>query len=278
MTTRSGGARSRALGTEIRKIRESLKWGLHVVAKPTGLSPATLSRIETGQRECKPEELVSILTVLGVKGADRERLLRLTRDTSRAAWLGLGEDGTFRFTAMTSYEDDAVRMQDVEPMLIPGLLQSAPYARAVLTAGNSANIEAAVQARLLRQANLSRPSLQGYTAIMDESALHRPIGGPSVMAHQLAHLLNLASWDRVSIRVVPFDVGMYLGLDGRFTIFELPRKVRVVYFDGHGSGAFFEGSLTDSFRHTLRSIEQDALSQEDSTELIKEYLERWQRE
>lgn len=276
MATRSGGARARGLGMEIRKIRESLDRSLESLVEPVGLSVATLSRIENGQRTCKADELISILTVLGVTGKERERLLRLTRDSSRFSWLGLGDDLAQQFTALTSYEDDAVRIQVVQPLSVPGLLQAAPYARALLESGDNANVEATLQGRLLRASNLSRPSLESYLAVLDESVICRPVGGPKVMAHQLNHLLNLCNWNQVTVRIVPFDHGWYRGLDGPFQIFELPRRDQVVYFEAQASGVFFEGPETKSFQAALKNVLAHSLEPDASAQVIRKYQEKWE--
>lgn len=276
MATRSGGARARGLGSEIRKIRESLDRSLEAVAAPAGLSISTLSRIENGQRICKADELISILTVLGVTGKERERLLRLTRDSARFSWLGLGEDLAQQFVALTSYEDDAIRMHTVQPLHLPGLLQTATYARTLLLSGDNSDVEAAVQGRLLRQSNLSRPSLETYVAVVDESVLCRAIGGPEVMAHQLNHLLNVSSLGQVTIRVVPFDNGWYRGLDGAFTVFDLPRGDQVIYFEAQASGIFFEGPDTDSFRTALRHSLTASVDPEESTAILQKYRDKWE--
>lgn len=276
MATRSGGARARGLGAEIRKIRESLDRSLESLAGPVGLSISTLSRIENGQRLCRADELISILTVLGVTGKERERLLRLSRDGGRFSWLGLGEDLANQFTALTSYEDDAVRIRVVQPLAVPGLLQTAPYARTLLESGDSSDVEAMVQGRLLRQSNLSRPTLQSYLAVIDESVICRQIGSPQVMAHQLQHLLSVGTWAQVTIRVVPFERGWHRGLDGPFQIFDLQQKDQVIYFEAQASGVFFEGQETASFQAALKNVISHSLEPEESAALIQKHLQKWE--
>lgn len=278
MATRSGGARARGLGAEIRKIRDSLDRSLESLVEPVGLSIATLSRIENGQRVCKPDELISILTVLGVTGKERERLVRTARECPEISWLGLSAEQRQQFATLTSYEDDAIRISSVSPLVIPGLLQTVSYARTLMSLGNNDDIELAVSKRMRRQSNLSRPTLEGYVAVLDESTLRRPIGGSAVMVNQLAHLLDIGQSQQVTVLIVPFDAGWYPGLDGPFCLYELTRREPIVYFDSHERGAFLEASETGVFRRALTRAIDYALNSDESAGMIEEYFERWKSE
>ena len=168
------------------------------------------------------------------------------------------------------------------PLLIPGLLQTEGYIRAVHEAwrpvDGNVKIDAEVAARLERQTILDRELPPSLGVVIDESVLYRPIGGPAVMRDQLAHLLDMSERPRVSVQVVPTDTGAHVGLQGGFAI--LP-------FSGNAPGmVYFEspdrGETTQDAKRLARvtvtydTLRDNALSARASRDLIRKVAhETW---
>ena len=122
-------------------------------------------------------------------------------------------------------EADAVRIRTWEPLLVPGLLQTEHYAWAVIRArwpDDPDGVQRRVMARMARRTLLSKPDAPALTAILDEAALRRPIGGAAVMRDQLRELLRPRP--NVTIRVVPYATGAHPGLEGSFVLLDFPEE------------------------------------------------------
>jgi len=140
------------------------------------------------------------------------RLQPLVRGEAYPAW----------FRDWVEIEREATALRWFEPLLIPGLLQTEAYARAVLAAAHPASphdeVDRLVSARLDRQAILHQERPPLLWVILDEGVLSRPIGGPQVMHDQIAELIEAAQQPRIMLQMVPFGSGAHAGLDGRFAI------------------------------------------------------------
>jgi hypothetical protein len=144
------------------------------------------------------------------------------------------------FAKWADIEAEAVALRWYEPLIVPGLLQTEDYARAILSlrpGGNEEDLDAQVAARLARQAVLDRAQLW---CVLDEGVLRREIGGAKVMQAQLDRLAGLAGHPRVTIQVVPGSFG-HAGLLGGFVIAELDGRPPMVYLETAA-----EGQVTDS--------------------------------
>jgi hypothetical protein len=128
-------------------------------------------------------------------------------------------------------------------LVVPGLLQTEDYARAILSArpdGNLADLDEQVAVRLARQAVLDRPDAPQLWCVLDEGVLHRAIGGPKVMRSQLYHLAEAAEHPKTTIQVIPYG-GAHAGLLGGFIIAHLDARPPVAYLETAA-----EGHVTDS--------------------------------
>ncbi|MFG1709934.1 DUF5753 domain-containing protein [Nonomuraea sp. M3C6] len=124
-------------------------------------------------------------------------------------------------------------------MLVPGLLQTEQYARAVLRAEPGATeekVEEALKARLRRQSIYGRPNPPMVQFVMDEGILYRPVGGEAVMYQQLTHLLTMMDHPNITIQVVPLSVGVNCGLMGGFAIAHVPRSPDTAYLSAPKCG------------------------------------------
>jgi Domain of unknown function (DUF5753) len=164
-------------------------------------------------------------------------------------------------------EDQAATFKIFEATLIPGLLQTEGYAHALLTASrpkaSQAEIDRRVQFRIERQAILRREKPPSCMAVLDEAALRRQVGTVETMRAQLQHLINSAELPHVTIQVVPFSSGAYIGQDGAFTIlgFTEPQPAANLYLE--------ETQAIQKRLDVFNLIRKDALSKEESTNFIR---------
>ncbi|MGH3872774.1 MAG: DUF5753 domain-containing protein [Pseudonocardiaceae bacterium] len=164
-------------------------------------------------------------------------------------------------------------MQNYEALVVPGLLQTAEYTRAIIQGVaptvSIAELDNLVAARMARQAVLTRASAPQFFAVVDEGALRRPIGEPGVMHRQLHHLLGVAEQPHVTLRVVPIAAGAHAGLRGPFMILEFAEEPALVYLENHGTEMFLEEEADlAAYRVALGNILSTALAPAATTELI----------
>ncbi len=156
---------------------------------------------------------------------------------------------------------------------MPGLLQLPEYVRALMAGVGipDHDIEPRVARRLGRQAILSRERPPRLHAILDEAVLRRAVGGPSVMARQLRHLIEAARQPHITVQVVPFDVGGHAAIDGSFVLLEFDDAPSVVHLEGRSSGLFLERpDEVESYKIAIDELGASALSKDDSLQLIEQ--------
>jgi hypothetical protein len=174
---------------------------------------------------------------------------------------------------LIDFEAKATRVQNYEALVVPGLLQTAEYARSIIQGVaptvSEAELDNLVAARMARQAVLTRASAPQFFAVVDEGALRRPVGGPGVMHRQLHHLLGVAEQPHVTLRIVPLAAGAHAGLRGPFVILEFADDPALVYLENHSTVLFLEEE-TDlaAYRLALGTILHTALASAATAELI----------
>ncbi|HEV7931119.1 MAG TPA: DUF5753 domain-containing protein, partial [Actinomadura sp.] len=174
-------------------------------------------------------------------------------------------------------EAGASALNSFELFVIPGLLQRPGYARAILEAGypTSLDIDARVNARLERQQLLTRDDPPMFVAVMDETTLRRPMGGPKVMHDQLMHLVEISERPNIVLHIVPYEVGAYAGLTGPFVIALLDGD-EIVYQDAALSGHVIENPHDVAiFKRMWEALRSDALPRTASLKLIMEVARQW---
>ncbi|WJK34535.1 helix-turn-helix transcriptional regulator [Solwaraspora sp. WMMA2065] len=270
----------RGLAGELRTLRQGRKLSVRGVAARLGWPASKLSRMETGRQGSKLEDVASLLVIYGVTGEERQRLLAMSERSEPGWWEVLGGLPVESRT-LIQLEAEASAIVDFEPLLVPGLLQTPDYTRAVLQGCGvpEADAQTRVTARLGRQAILARSEPPALHAILDESALRRPLGGPWVMGRQLRHLVDAADRPNVTLQVVPWSVGGYTGLDGAFAILDFPRNRTVVHLEHKISGLFLEEPEQVSFfREELDRLLTVALSPAESIDLVARLAGEHERE
>ncbi|MER7079824.1 helix-turn-helix domain-containing protein [Saccharopolyspora kobensis] len=270
-------ARSRGLGAEVRKLRKDAGLKLEELAELCGWSRATFGRIESGDKVLTGTETAIILGTLGIKGSERKRLLELARDAHQPHWWEVGHsDLPELLVGLLEFERIATQITDVALGFVPGLLQTADYARAVIGAGNVKDdqLESRVSLRLGRQSVLTRQNPVAFNALIDESVLHRPIGGYDVMAEQLRQIVRVSRRPHVSVQVLPFSAGAHVGLNGSHLILEFQRQRPIVHLEHRRSSVFLDAPTeTSPFLEAVRSLSDVALTPTESAELITSHAE-----
>lgn len=269
-------ARQRSLGLELRRLREEHGLSTQELADRLGWSQSKVSRGELARTRVTPTDVGRILDVYGVDSETRGALLQLAHEAQqRGWWVAYGDIFTGSYIG---FEDVARKIHAYETILIPGLLQTGRYARAVIEAGrpgDPADVERRVQARLARQALLTRPGAPELHAIIDEAALRRPAGGPDVMREQFRALLPTPERPNVTVQILPFSAGAHGGMDGPFTILSFDPPDPDIAYSETAVGDAYEESAAGTRGVTLRfeRIRKAALPVEESAEFVSAVVE-----
>ena len=265
--------RSRQVAAELRVLREQAGLSGNEVAKRMGMSPSKISRIETGNSGLQIEDVAALLGLYQVPAAKRDELLDLVRRSEERGWWTRQPGLPQLWRSLIDFEAKATRVQNYEALVVPGLLQTAEYARAVIQGVaptiSEAELDNLVAARMARQALLTRSAAPQFFAVVDEGALRRPVGEPGVMRRQLHHLLGVAGQPHVTLRVVPTAAGAHAGLRGPFLILEFAEEPALVHVENHGTCLFLEeeADLAD-YRLALGTILHVALAPAATAELL----------
>lgn len=211
--------RRRMLARELRTLREEAGLTLEQAAPRLHFSVSKLSRIETAQIVIDPHWVKSMLDLFDIGGDRWTELTELAVEALEPGWwksFGIGND------IYIAYETEAARAQMFTLGIVPGIFQTADYARALMEAvplrRTAEELKRAVAARMYRKRRLSaEPSLR-VVAVVDEAALRQPVGGPAVLRAQLHQLVELAALDTVTLHVLPTVIGAHAALGSNFTI------------------------------------------------------------
>ncbi|MEV0053826.1 helix-turn-helix transcriptional regulator [Saccharopolyspora shandongensis] len=269
--------RARALAAAIRSVRERSGISGRELSKRLGLSHGTVSHWETGRRVPTPEDVASLLTAAGITGKEKQRLVELARHASEPNWLTVGMPGIpHQLAGAVECERSASSIVEWAPAVIPGLLQTPEYARAISTAGElpAHEIESRVMLRIARREVVSGKNPVHFFALIGEDALRDGIGTPETMCEQLKYLLELNARDNVMIQVVPPRIGWHPGLVGPFVLYDFPDSPPVVHFEHYSSGAFVpDVDDVQAYRHAIDSIVKVSLDVEASSKLIAKIID-----
>ncbi len=178
------------------------------------------------------------------------------------------------FAEAAEAEAAATEIREYAPLLVPGLLQTPAYARAVCRAYQPTApdevIEELVTARIERARLLDDPTDPLLYTVVDEAALRRVTGGPEVMAEALRHIVGLVRRNRVIVQVLPFEAGAHAAMEGALKLMDFEDAPPLVYFEGIGTGRIDDEPTTVKCqRHTYELLTACALSPENSLALIE---------
>jgi hypothetical protein len=244
---RSGGptARRIVLGAQLRRLREAAEVSRSEAGYAIRGSESKISRMELGRVGFKERDVADLLTMYGVTdAAEREAFLDMVKQSNEPGWWNRYSDlMPHWFQDYVGLEESASRIQTYELQFVPGLLQTEDYARAVASHGQpdsaSEEVERRVTLRLQRQRVLARPNPLRLWAVIDESVLHRPIGGRGVLRAQVEHLLEMTAQQHVTLQILPYNLSGYAA-EGSFSMlrFAEPELPDLVYVE-HLGGALY---------------------------------------
>jgi transcriptional regulator with XRE-family HTH domain len=271
MTDKQSASRARALANVLRDKRKAAGLNTRDASEKVGISPATLNRTELGTRMPPFDEVTALLTAYGVTGVERERVLTIARTAYPAGWWETGGNALPKqLPTLITFESEASKITHFQPLVVPGLLQTHAYMRAVMEASgvSDADTEARVSARAGRQTVLTRKNAARYLAIIDEAALRRPFGGCAVMAEQIRKIIEDAGRPNVTVQVIPFARGGY-PLYAPYVLLEFGKAREIVYLEHKQvSGFLDEPEDTAPFQPLTDTLKAAALGPADTSEFL----------
>ncbi|MCG5218218.1 helix-turn-helix domain-containing protein [Streptosporangium sp. KLBMP 9127] len=273
--------RRRRLGSELRHLRERAQLTMEEVSSKLGWSATKVSRIETAHVGVVPKTVCCLLDLYKVDDAKREELLRLTRDARKKGWWHAYDELSSEYAAYIGLEADAASLRSFAPVVLPGLLQTEDYARAIIRAGlllaPPGEVTRRIEIRMARQALLSQSDPCRLWAILDEAVIRRPVGGPTVMRAQLERLLEAMESSNITVQILPFATGAHSGTSGAFEILDFPEPSDpdVVCLENLTNCLYVEHE-TDVYRYTVAfdHLRAKASDPDESRRLISEAVTR----
>ncbi|MER7846584.1 helix-turn-helix transcriptional regulator [Kitasatospora sp. NPDC096077] len=225
----------RRLGSELRRLRERTGRQAKSVADELGFSATKISRIESGQTTLKESDVRAMLELYGVSDpAELHQFVSLTRrSTQRGWWHDYGDTLPDWFQTYVGLEADASRIRSYESELVPGLFQTAGYAREVFRTfwpeqKDERMIERRVKLRMQRQELIRGPEPLTVHAVLSEAVLRRVVGGADVMTEQVNELIKAAQQPNITVQVLSFNAGAHPAMGTNFRILsfsEVPGEI-----------------------------------------------------
>ncbi|MFI6452155.1 helix-turn-helix domain-containing protein [Streptosporangium amethystogenes] len=275
-------ARRRRLGIELRRLREAAGLNGTDVAAALGWSGTKVSRIETGRVSVHHGDVGDLLDHYKVTDDGlRQELIMLARESRQKGWWHRHRD-TLKtgFDSYIGLEADAAMIRTYEAQVIPGLLQTEAYTRAVIGAAamnpSQPYIEKKVGVRLARQQLLTRDAPVSLHAVLDQAVLMREVGGATTMSDQLAFLLQRSKLPNITIQVLPLKQGAHPAMDGPFVILEFPDPAdpALVYIEQAVSGLVLEEvEELAKYAWMFNNLANQALTAEESVTLISSMID-----
>jgi transcriptional regulator with XRE-family HTH domain len=265
--------RSRTVAAELRTLREKRGLSCAEVARLLGVSASKISRIETGNSGLQVDDVAALLDFYQVPAGKQQKLLGLLRRGNQRGWWERQAGLPHLWRTLIDFESKAIRIQNYESLVIPGLLQTSEYTAAMIRGTeptlSNAELDNLVASRMARQTILTSTAAPEFLAVIHEVALRMPIGEPGVMKRQLRHLQTVAELPNVGLRVVPAAAGAHAGLRGPFMILDFAEEPSLAFIENHDTGIFLEEDEDlAGYRLAMRNILGLALTPGQSIELI----------
>ena len=270
------------LGSQLRRLREAKGITREEAGYTIRASGSKISRMELGRVGFKERDVVDLLEMYGVVDeAERDALVVLARQANSPGWWHKYSDVLPDwFQVYVGLEEAALLIRLYEVQFVPGLLQTADYARAVGALGQAGapdeEIERRVSLRMARQELLAKADAPRLWAVVDEAALRRPIGGREVMRSQLEKLIEGTKEPNITLQVMPFSSGGHAAEGGAFTIMRFPEVdlPDVVYLEQLTSALYLD-KRDDVERYTevMERLSVESESPEHTTEILSRMLE-----
>jgi transcriptional regulator with XRE-family HTH domain len=255
-------------GAELRRARLAARLSQEQLGQRIGFSGAQVGKVEMAERTPTDDFAKGCDTALPDSGGLFTRIYALTHrwDNGVPSW----------FAAWVDIERRASSLCFWEPLLVPGLLQTEDYARALFEAwrlADGGDLDQLVKGRMERQLILERPEPPSLWAIMDEAVLRRCIGDEGIMYDQLMHLVDMSAKPKVTIQVMPLEVGAHVGLLGGFAIADV-NGASIVYMESPNQGQTTDiPSVAATVGAVFDTLRAEALPRMASRDLIRRVAE-----
>ncbi|WP_105971958.1 helix-turn-helix domain-containing protein [Streptomyces geranii] len=274
--------RRRRLGQELRRLREAKGMTAEEVAERLLVSQSKISRLENGRRSISQRDVRDLCGVYEVEDQRMvDSLMEMAKDSRQQGWWHAF--GDVPYSVYIGLETDAASLRVYDPQVIPGLLQTRPYAEALISGAlpetPSSDVENRVQVRLRRQERITalENPLRLWT-VLDEAALRRVVGNKLLMREQLESLVEQSQLPHVTVQVIPFDMGAHPGLNGQYAILEFPDAAdsSVVYIEGVTSDLYLEKAQdVQKYSVMYEHLRAQALNVEQSRQFIADLAKEY---
>jgi len=251
----------RRLAAELRRLREHAGLTGEEASERLGWSGSKLSRIELHRIGVKQADLRKLLALYGVDESYRDELLALARESKQRGPVGKAAASFPQVAGYVSAEAEAESVWNWEPQVIPGLLQTRGYARALrqlwlgMFPGPPSETDRWAEARLMRQQVLTRDPPLELSVVIDESVLRRRFGNRAVMREQLQHLLASSELPNVEVRIYPLDSDAPPIGTGAFSYMQFPQVHDVPLHDivsvEHHEGTYDLEDEEETFKYRV---------------------------
>ncbi|GAA2708609.1 Scr1 family TA system antitoxin-like transcriptional regulator [Micromonospora olivasterospora] len=256
------------LRDQLRRARQARGLSQEELGKLVSYSPSYVSAVETGQSPARPDYLARIDTALDTGGLFIA-MLELIRFHAAPEW----------FRPWDENEREATALRWYDPTVVPGLLQTEGYARAMLALSGeltAEEVETRVVTRLARQEVLTATPRPQFVAVLEEHTLRRQVGDRAVMREQLQHLLAVGAEPHVHVRVVPADAPWHNGLNGPFILARLGSGAELAHLDNQLRGQTVDSpSDVAALERRWETVTGEALPRRQSARLIEEVAQTW---
>jgi transcriptional regulator with XRE-family HTH domain len=272
------------LGRQLQALREKAGLSYQQAAEVIYSSEWTIRRMERAEGGLKPLTVKALLVAYGVTDVrEIDTFLALARDASRPGWWHSYSDVLPDwFKIAVGLEESASLIRAYQPQVVPGLLQTEKYVRAITAASfpsdKEEDSERKVALRLARQDLLNRPAPPEYLVVIEETVLRRPIGGPNVMRGQIGHLIEMAGRPSVTVQVLPFSAGWHPAMYGMFNIYRFPEDPmpEVVYSEGLTSAYYLnKPDETAKYTEALDQMTAQAATPDQTITILRQILKEY---
>jgi transcriptional regulator with XRE-family HTH domain len=273
-------ALKRWISYELRRLRDGSGRTRQEAAARLGRTVAQIGHLETGRNLPSAGDVEVLLNWYG--HPDRIEFFRdLLKQAKKGRdwWIGLADAVPDYFALFLGLEASAAQLQSYDCVVVPGILQTAAYAQAVIRMGERARpdheVARRVELRMARQQLIERTDepLQVWT-VLDEAVLHRQVGGTEVLREQLERLVKLSERPNIDIQVLPVTAGAHAITEGTFTLLTFPPELHsdpgVVYVETRVRGIYYEDPAEiQLYRKALTRLQVHALTPDESPAMIQ---------
>jgi len=268
----------------LRELRGQHDLTVEDVAEKLLCSATKISRLETGARRPSLRDVRDLCVLYGVDDSTSIELMRLARGAREPGWWTKYDD--LNLDPYIGLEQDAVAITCYSMYYVPGLLQTAEYARAIIAAISPRMDpdvrQQRVEARLRRQQILEADNPPRYRVLLDEAVLYRKVGGPMLMTAQLDKILDAERQAQATIQVIPFELGAHAAQDSNFVLLEFEEGSNlppVVFVEGLIGGQLLERkSDITRYREAVEYLRDSALSPRESVQRVNKLREKYASE